>query len=205
MPGQTNPTRELPDGYVITTRINLKENLGLALRLNLAAFGVLLITGLGLIQLLKIRKPDLFPRDGFAIDLGTSLSSAAIVIVVMVIVLLVHEAIHGFFFWSATGTRPVFGLHLSYAYAAAPDWYIPSLTYLWIGLSPLILIDIGLFLWMMVAPAGLILYLAVAFLMNTSGSVGDLWILYTLLKLRRPTMVRDLGDEVVLYSKPIPD
>jgi hypothetical protein len=195
----TQPVRSLPEGYYPSRRINLRENIRLALWLNVAAFGVLLLAGALLVKFLSVAHPDLLPSAGNPFRLDVNLVKILGIILTMALVLLTHEAIHGLFFWTATHAKPVFGLHLSYAYAAAPEWFIPSRIYSWIGLAPLLLLDLLLFLWMWLAPGGILLYLAVGFLMNTSGAVGDLWIMYTLFRQPPGCLVNDRGDEVVFY------
>ena len=66
--------------------------------------------------------------------------------------LVVHELIHGLFFWLFTGSAPRYGLGLSYAYAAAPDWYIPRRKYQVTGLAPVVIIGLGCLLLMMGGP-----------------------------------------------------
>jgi len=65
------------------------------------------------------------------------------ILLALVAVLLLHELVHGAFFWLITRSRPRFGLQITYAYAAAPDCYIPRNPYLVVGLSPLVLITLA--------------------------------------------------------------
>ncbi len=193
------PIQELPENYRLSKRINLRENVRLAVWLNVAAFGMLIPTIWLLLLLIRFTNPDI-TSVGRLIQLnGTTLIKLMGVVISLGIVLITHEMVHGFFFWTATKTRPVFGLQLSYAYAAAPGWFIPAHIYLWIGIAPFLLLDIVGVLLLIVSPVGLILYIAAAIAMNTTGSIGDLWILFTLLRQPPGCLVQDRGDDVAFY------
>ncbi len=191
--------QELPENYKLSKRINLRENVRLAVWLNVAAFGMLIPTIWLLLLLIRFTHPDITAFGGLIRLNGSTLIKLAGVVISLGIVLILHEMVHGFFFWTATKTKPVFGLQLSYAYAAAPDWFIPANNYLWIGIAPFLLLDILGVLLLIFSPVGLILYIAAAIAMNTAGSIGDLWILYTLLRQPTRCLVNDRGDEVAFY------
>lgn len=191
--------QKLPESFQISKRINLRENVRLAVWLNVAAIGMLIPTIWLLLLLIRRTHPDLSEMGGVIRLDGSTLFKVAGVVISLIIVLLLHEMVHGFFFWTATKTRPIFGLQLSYAYAAAPDWFIPSTIYLWIGIAPFLLLDLLGVFFLIVSPVGLILYIAAALAMNTAGSIGDLWILFTLLRQPAGCLVNDRGDEVAFY------
>ena len=119
---------------------------------------------------------------------------------------MVHELIHGLFFWLFTGSRPTFGLRLTYAYAAAPSWYIPRAHYRVIGLAPLVIIGLVCLLLIAVAPAGWIVPLALVIALNTSGAVGDLLVIAVVNRSAPDCLINDRGDGVMIYEreKPIP-
>jgi hypothetical protein len=114
-----------------------------------------------------------------------------------------HELIHGLFFWLFTRTRPAFGFKGAYAYAAAPGWYIPRSQYIIVGLAPLVLITLGGFALLVVVPAWLIPALLFVVVMNGAGAVGDIAVVGWLLVQPRATLVHDLGDAVAIY-RPAP-
>jgi hypothetical protein len=114
-------------------------------------------------------------------------------------VLLLHELVHGAFFWLITRSRPVFGLQAAYAYAAAPNWYIPRNPYLVVGLAPLILLTltgVALLPWL---PAALLLPWIFALAVNASGSIGDVYIIGWLLTRPAGALVNDHGDCIHIY------
>ncbi len=193
------PTRVLPDGYRISRSIDLKKDTRLAVKLNIAGFLLLIPTVLFLLQLVRTSHPGSITDSGRFVLSGSTILHIVGVIAAISLVLIVHEFVHGIFFWTATRTRPKFGFQLSYAYAAAPDWYIPARFYWWIGIAPFLLLGILGILWLLVAPEFMLLYLVAAIAMNTAGSIGDLWILYTLFRQPAGCLVNDRGDGISFY------
>ncbi len=194
------PTRELPENYVLRKNFNAKDpRTSLAMNANgLAAF--FLFAWLFFIITVWLR-----PVDSKGL-LGSTFTSSGLilrilgVLVLMLVLIYIHEGIHGLFFWLATRTRPVFGFRVIYAYAAAPDWYIPRDSYMLVGLAPFVVISaVGVFL-LAIVPAGAIAAVLLFVVMNASGSVGDLMV--TLLLLRQPAdaLACDKGDEVRIYA-----
>jgi hypothetical protein len=115
-------------------------------------------------------------------------------------VLGLHELIHGAFFWIFTGARPIFGLRLAYAYAAAPDWYIPRNAFLMIGLAPLVLISLGGAALLPAMPPSLLPIWWLALTANASGAVGDLYIVGWLLSKSAHLYINDCGDRMSVYA-----
>jgi hypothetical protein len=190
-------TQTLPDGYDQVYAIDLATHKTMAIVLNLAAFAVLIITFWLLAIYVNRVRPELF---------GTSLSGVFNLAELLLLILLVaanmvvHEMIHGVFFWLFTHSRPVFGLSLSYAYAAAPDWYIPMSRYWIIGLAPLLVIGMAGLAVMAFCPPAWLLPTAVVIGFNTGGAAGDMWIVYQLFRNSPACMVRDTGHSVHFYE-----
>ena len=71
------------------------------------------------------------------------------------VVFVLHEAVHGLFFWLYTRDRPRFGFKGWYLYASAPGWYLSRNRFLVVGLSPLVTMTAAaLGLAMVVPPDG---------------------------------------------------
>jgi hypothetical protein len=191
------PTQTLPDGYVQVFSIDLATNKTMAIVLNLAALGVILLTFWLLAIFAGWARPEL---TGAAFSLGFNLTDLLWLVVLVVVNMVLHELIHGVFFWLFTHSRPVFGLSLSYAFAAAPDWYIPMSQYWIIGLAPLILIGITGLLVMAFGPPGSILPAGVVIGFNTGGAVGDMWIIYKLFRRSPTCLVKDTGHSIHFYQ-----
>lgn len=186
----------LPAGYHLTRTIDLRSQPALVIWMNLIGLGLFLPFAWLFFWLAVRLRPMSAPRPSFTINLLTLL----LIIFAFLAVLLLHECVHGAFFWCVTRTRPRFGVQAAYAYAAAPDWYIPRNPYLIIGLAPLVLITlVGLAVlpWL---PAFLWLPWIFALSVNASGSIGDVYIIFWLLSRPASVLVNDHGDCIQIYQ-----
>ncbi len=190
-------TKILPDGYRQTSEINLAKNKGLAILLSVVGV-ILLVFSLILLGLfLRWARPELTTGAfTFTLDLLKITGLFAAVILIMGL----HEFIHGFFFWMFTRSKPVFALRPLYAYAAAPEWFIPASRYWIIGLAPLVLISLVGLLFTSAAPAGWIPLSVFLTALNIAGSVGDMFIVARLLRLLPGSLVKDAGDTVSFFE-----
>lgn len=185
----------LPSGYELARTIDLRVQPALMLGLNLIGLGLLLLFAWFFFWLAARLRPQAGPNLSFSLGLPAILA----IIVAFAAVLLLHELVHGACFWLITRSRPRFGLQAAYAYAAAPDWYIPRNPYLIVGLAPLVLITlvgIALLPWL---PTVLLLPWIFALSVNASGSVGDVYIITWLLSRPAGALVNDHGDSIHIY------
>jgi hypothetical protein len=193
----TTSTMTLPEGYVQSGEINLKINKRLAITLNIVALFV------GILSFLLILSFAVFVRPSLLNTSGTITAGVAAVLVGLVVMLLtIHELIHGFFFWVFTRSRPVLALRLFYAYAGAPDWYIPTRQFMIVGLSPLVIIGAVGMLLMLLVPERWVLLIAILVALNSGGSTGDLLVLTRLFQLSPTSLANDTGDVVTFYEHP---
>jgi hypothetical protein len=133
-------------------------------------------------------------------DPALGIVSLIALLALTVLAMALHELAHGVFFWLFTGERPKFGLTIWYAYAGAPEWYLPRGQYLIVGLAPLVLITLGGLLLVLSGPFDGILAALFVIVINAAGAVGDMavtaWVL-----LRSPrVLVNDTGDTFSLYE-----
>lgn len=110
-----------------------------------------------------------------------------------------HEGIHGLFFWIYTKEKPRFGFKLVYAFAGAPGWYFAKWPYMVIGISPLVLITIIGFLFLIFVPAGWILPIMLFITLNAGGAAGDIYTVFWLLPQPGNTLVHDSGERVKIF------
>ena len=194
-------TKTLPEGYQPTKEINLAKDKVLAIALNVAGIILFLVVFGGLGWLVNRVRPGLL-GDTLTINIGIELLWGLLALLGLTFGnLVVHELIHGLFFWLFTGSRPTFGLRLTYAYAAAPSWYIPRSNYRIIGLAPLVIIGLVCLLLIAVAPVGWIVPLALVIALNTSGAVGDLLVVAVVNRSAKDCLINDRGDGVIIYEK----
>ena len=188
------PAQTLPENYSKSSEINLSAHKGQLILLNIIG---LILFGISFVLLTSLCiniHPEL--QTGFDI----TIKSVLLLIGLSVIMMLVHEAIHGFFFWRFTHARPVFAMRLTYAYAAAPDWFIPAHQYWIVGLSPLIIIGMVCVLIIVIAPANWALPAAFLAALNTGGAIGDLWITFRLSQEIPGALAQDTGDKVSFFA-----
>lgn len=121
-------------------------------------------------------------------------------IVLLAVTVILHEAIHGLCFWLLTRERPRFAFKGVYAYAAAPDWYLPCLHHVAVALAPLVVITLVGLLWLPVAAEVVVLPLLLVLVLNAAGAIGDLVTVVWLLLQPRTTFVRDSGNAITLYQ-----
>ncbi len=138
----------------------------------------------------------------FSIEFS-SISSALValgkLILTIIFVLALHEGIHAFFFWTFSGQKPLIGFKGFYAYAAMPGWYFPRNQYLVIGIAPLMIITLIGILLLVVAPITIMNLVLIALVLNTSGAVGDLFVVIWLLTKPSETLALDMVDSIEFY------
>jgi len=191
-----SPTKILPEVYRQEQSIDLSQNRKLVIWLNVAGLIFFFLFGITYLRLLVWIRPAAsltFGCSNWIINLATLL-------VVYTGVIVFHEVIHGLFFWIITRERPKFGFRGAYAFAAAPDWYLPRNHYFIIGLAPFIMITLSGLILLPITPETLLVWVGFATTANASGAVGDLAIVFWLLT-RYPAgiLVRDLGDAIDIY------
>jgi hypothetical protein len=173
-------TQTLPEGYCLIQSLNLIKDSKLLLTLSLASIGLFVGTWVGLGWLFQWLRPGVTSGVvGFSFSITGIpgiLSPFLVIIGVTLVMLIVHEAIHGIFFKVFTGGRVKFAFKGAYAYAAAPDWYLPKKPYMVISLAPLVLMTVGGLLALVWVPLNWITPIILLLAMNTSGAVGDLYV-----------------------------
>jgi hypothetical protein len=123
------------------------------------------------------------------------------VISALFLVMLIHELVHGVFYWYFTGQRPLFGAKGLYIYSAvSPNVYIPRNQYLIVGIAPLVLLTlVGLLLMLCVQVVAIsILSLFITF--NAAGSAGDLVLAIRLLFFSPNSFMQDSDTGVVVFE-----
>jgi hypothetical protein len=196
-PTQTSyATKTLPPDFEPLYTLDLTKDLRVGMYLNLAVLFMLFIFGYLFLWAGRTLRPEAWSGEQTLLgEIG--LVDLAVVFVLMV---LLHEGIHGLFFWVYTGERPKFGLKLLYAYASAPDWYIRRNPFMWVGLSPLILISLSGVLLIPWIPVGWIPALILFLTINAAGSMGDAFIILKLLSQPDDALIQDLGDSFTIYG-----
>ena len=195
-----NAVKDLPPNYHHRKMLDLSSS-RTVLWLNLLAIPLLFLFGWlfsRVIILLRSLNPF---QNGFWGIVSTFSGWGLIAILAGVILMLVvHELIHGLFFWVFTRERPKFALRSGYAFAAAPEWYLPKIQYAIVGLSPLILISIAGILLAASMPPSIAPYPLFIATFNAAGSLGDIIVVFWVSRQPRSILVRDLGDRFSSFA-----
>ena len=136
----------------------------------------------------------------FTLTLAPLLVALVVLIATTFAILVLHELVHGLFFWLFTRSRPRFGFKGAYAYAAAPGWYIPRPQFLTVGLAPLALISLAGLLILPVTAPPVSLVVIVALILNAAGAIGDLYMVVRLLFVPHGVLIEDHGDGIRWFT-----
>lgn len=192
--------RELPAGYAAAGTIDLSKNKWLAIAVNLAAVGLFFGFGWLFAAAAAWLRPDWLNFNLEVSGPGRLFGLLALLIGLIAAQVALHELIHGLFFWRFTGARPRFALKLMYAYAAAPDWYLPRYQHLVTALAPLVVMTAAGLALLPVVPARLVPALLFVLTANAAGAVGDMLVAAWLLRQPPTALVRDIGDAITVYN-----
>ena len=190
------PAKTLPQNYRLAGSIDLEKR-KTAIGLNLIGLALLFVFGWIFLQIATAIRPEF--SSSSLIEIAAQ-SELWLILLGLVAVLLLHEVVHAFFFWLFTGERPKLGFHALYAFAAAPDWYLPRGRFLVTGVSPFVLITLAGLLLLPVVSASLVAVLLLALIANAAGSVGDLVVVSWLLFQPSTALIRDSGPKITLYQ-----
>lgn len=195
------PTQSLPAHYQSIGTFDLRNNSQALLRINILGFVLFALSAWIFGSALYVLRPD-EAQAGLAIgfsQIGGVLHVLLAVVLVTVVMIVLHEAVHGFFFWLFTRSLPKFAFKGIYAYAAAPQWYLPKIQYLVVGLAPLVLLSLGGVALMLVVPQSYFIILLLFLVTNASGAIGDLWVVVWLVRQPGACYANDQGDAVELF------
>lgn len=192
-------TQSLPQNYQPAGKFSLKSIKQLVV-MNIFGLILLIISIWFFPWFTEQVRPDFNTLFQFEFGNLSDLAFALIKIILPIIfVLLIHEAIHTFFFWFFSKQKPVVGFKGAYAYAAMPGWYFPRNQYLIIGISPLLLITLFGMLLLLVVPIAMIDLILIALIINTSGAIGDLFVVIWLLTKPATTYALDEIDTIEFF------
>jgi hypothetical protein len=190
-------TQTLPTGYVQSAEINMKKDKRLMILLNIGAFIVFFLMFYLLSGFTALVRPDI---TSFSETITIEKMLGALGLTVFV--LIIHEIIHGLFFWIFSHGRPVFALRPLYAYAGAPTWFFPKPQYAITALGPLVIIGAVGLLLLLLAPISWTLMTVFLVALNTGGAVGDIFVFIRLLKCSPTSFTNDTGEVVTFFERP---
>lgn len=205
-------TTVLPANYRQQAALDLSKNRIAVVGAIVAGIVLLLTVGWLLVQFANLLRPTALEgirlRDLLTIAPDGAISGGTIpaqlivdTVIALALVMLIHELVHGMFYWHFSGKRPTFGITWVGIYVAAPsEVYFPRNQYLIVGIAPLVLLTLVGLLLVVIVPVVIapILILFVAF--NAAGAAGDLLIVARLLSYSPNTLMQDIGTSVIVYG-----
>ncbi len=198
-----NPTRTLPTDYRPIGTFDLAKDFRLLVWMNVLGLGIYILSGLVFFQILHWLRPgEALPALAAGLAGLQDIPRTIVGIVILyAAVILLHEGLHGAFFWIFTHQRPVFAFKGVYAYAAAPDWFLPRAMYFITAVAPLVGISLLGVAAFAVAPPAWFLPLLAALVINAGGAAGDVWVAVWLLRQSPACYANDRGDAITLYIR----
>jgi len=149
------------------------------------------------LEALRLRDIPTTTPDG-----GTSVTIPIVDgVVALVLVMLIHELVHGMFYWQFAGRRPILGIKGLGVYVAAPsEVYFPRSRYLIVGIAPLVLLTLAGLLLVIIVPVAVVRILILFVALNAAGAAGDLLMVARLLSYSPDTLMQDSGSAVIVYG-----
>ncbi len=190
----------LPDDYHLQKSLDLSSS-RTVFWLNIAAIPLLIFFGWLFVRLINVfRSVKPFTNGFWGLVSSFSGWSLFAILALIIVMLVFHELIHGMFFWLFTRERPKFALRSGYAFAAAPNWYLPKFQYIIVGLSPLIVITIICIILASFVPLTIVPYPLFVATFNAAGALGDMIVVAWISKQSNIILVKDQGDKFFSFS-----
>jgi hypothetical protein len=191
----------LPVSFLLQREINLQKDQALLIKLNLWGLVLLPLIGYVLLRIGVALHPEFHSTFGILTPRVPILTQILWVILGLIITTILHELIHGAFFFFSTRQRPKFGFKGAYAFAAAPEWFIPRAEYIFIGAAPLVILSAIGILSIPIIPSYFLFTWLFCLLVNISGAVGDIYILVYLICQPDAVIIQDRGDIISVFTE----
>lgn len=114
-----------------------------------------------------------------------------------------HELVHGIAMFALTGVLPTYGLKLPYAYAGSTAWF-DRRSHIVTALAPVILWGVSLQAATLRLPRAWFWPLWILQISNLSGSAGDIWCVWALLRMEGDLLIQDTGVRMRIMRRQIP-
>ena len=118
----------------------------------------------------------------------------------LVIYIPLHELTHGAAMWLLSGVRPKYGLKLPYAYCGSTAW-LDRTSHVITALAPVVLWGVGLLVAALLAPGEWFWALWILPISNLSGSAGDIYCVWYLLRMEGDLLIQDTGVRMRIMKK----
>lgn len=193
------PTKDLPTAYAAQGVVDLSRDRRAQLLLTAGGFALFILFGISFFAIAAQLRPEV-SSGSIAFGFAELLVGLVTFVVIMYAVVVAHEAVHGAGYWVFTRERPGFGLSVLYAWAAAPEWYLPRAPFLIVGLAPLVVISLLGVGALFVIPDAAVFWIVLALTLNAAGSVGDIAVAVWALTRSRVALFNDRGSAITAYA-----
>lgn len=185
-------TKILPEGYKEYKKIDLANHKKDAIIVNLAALMIAVI----MIFPTNVPFNTFVPKNNLISLLLKIISLLAAIFGYIIL----HEAVHGITLWLLSGSRPYFGFKSTYAYTRS-DMYLDRPSYITIALAPMIILGIILLTILFSVPIEWFWFVYLLVIFNFSGSAGDLYVAWLMLRIPKDALMKDEGVKITVYTK----
>ena len=114
-----------------------------------------------------------------------------------------HELTHGIVMHALSGVRPTYGFKLPYAYAGSTVWF-DRRSHILTALAPVVLWGIILQVLICTLPGRWFWPLWLTQISNLSGSAGDIYCVWYLMRMEGDLLIQDTGVRMRIYRKTAP-
>ena len=113
-----------------------------------------------------------------------------------------HELTHGISMFLISGVKPKYGLKLPYAYCGSTVWF-DRRSHIVTALAPVVLWGVGLLVAAILAPTTWFWPLWIIQISNLSGSAGDIYTVWALMRMEGDLLIQDTGVRMRIMRKTI--
>jgi Putative zincin peptidase len=192
-------TKQLPAAYAAQGVVDLSRDRRAQTLLAVGGVALFILFGIGFFAIAAQLRPAV-SSGSLAFGLVELLIGLVALLALMYAVVVLHEAVHGACYWLFTRERPRFGLSVLYAWAAAPEWYLPRAPFLVVGLAPLVVISFLGVGALYIVPDAAVFWIVLALTLNAAGCVGDIAVAVWALTRSRDALFNDRGPMVTAYA-----
>ncbi|MBR2697899.1 MAG: DUF3267 domain-containing protein [Clostridia bacterium] len=179
--------KTLPQGYRYVATLDFTRNrrqIMAVLKLAVALTAGPLIIGI----IVTVMKPEVL---GFVKDWRLWVAMFAMLIAYIPL----HELTHGAVMFALSGVKPTFGVKLPYAYAGSTVWF-DRRSHVITAVAPLIVWGVALQILIFILPPRWFWPLWIVQISNLSGSAGDIYCAWVLLKMDGELLIQDTGTRM---------
>ena len=183
--------KTLPPGYHYAGTMDFLRNrrqIMTLLKLSAALLAIPLAIGL-------VLAPPKLSWRGFLATWRLWLATAAMLVAYIPL----HELTHGVVMAALSGVKPTYGLKLPYAYAGSTVWFDRK-SHIATALAPVVFWGVLLQILIAVLPERWFWPLWLTQISNLSGSAGDLFCVWKLLRMEGDLLIQDTGVRMRIYK-----